>query len=157
MSHHSIEYEAILHAAGHRVTPQRILILDTICDAGGHTSLGEIYASVHQVDPTIDRSTLYRTLKLFIDLGLVLSANTGTGETTYEIAKPHPHHHLICRRCGREQEIEHTVMQRMFDQVFQEYGFQPATDHLVLFGLCADCFSGTVRENILFGADSREV
>ena len=81
MSHHSIEYEAILHAAGHRITPQRILILDTVCDAGGHTSLGEIYAWAHKSDPTIDRSTLYRTLKLFVDLGLVLSADTGDGET----------------------------------------------------------------------------
>ena len=139
MSHQTTEYEKIIHAAGHRVTPQRLLILAAVCEIGGHTSLGEIYACVHQSDPTIDRSTLYRTLKLFVDLGLVVSADTGDGETYYEIAKPHPHHHLVCRRCGKEQEIEHTLMQRMFDQISQEYGFQPATDHLVLFGLCAEC------------------
>ena len=139
MSHHTMDYEGIIHAAGHRVTPQRILILDTVCDLSGHTTLGEIYARVHAVDTTIDRSTLYRTLKLFVDLGLVVSADTGAGETYYEVAKSHPHHHLVCRHCGKEQEIEHTVMQRMFDQVFQEYGFQPDTDHLVLFGICTDC------------------
>lgn len=139
MSHYTTDYEEIIRAAGHRVTPQRVFILDAVCEGGGHTSLGEIYTRVHQLDPTIDRSTLYRTLKLFVDLGLVVSADTGTGETYYEIAKSHPHHHLVCRRCGKEQEIEHTVMQRMFDQVFQEYGFKPATDHMVLFGLCEDC------------------
>jgi Fur family ferric uptake transcriptional regulator len=139
MSHQTTEYERIIHAGGHRVTPQRLLILDAVCEIGGHTSLGEIYARVHQVDPTIDRSTLYRTLKLFVDLGLVVSADTGTGETYYEIAKPRPHHHLVCRRCGKEQEIEHAVMQRMFDQVYQESGFRAETDHLVLFGICADC------------------
>src|SRR5215212_2348005 len=98
MSHNTKDYERIIHAAGHRVTPQRMVILDTVCDLSGHTTLGEIYVHVHKVDPTIDRSTLYRTLKLFVDLALVLSADTGTGETTYEIVKPHPHHHLVCRR-----------------------------------------------------------
>src|SRR5215204_2323682 len=135
MSHLMTEYEQIIRAAGHRVTTQRLRILDTVCDIGEHTSLGEIFARVHRLDPTIDRSTLYRTLKLFVDLGLVVSADTGDGETYYEVAKPHPHHHLVCRQCGQEQEIEHAIMQRMFDQVFQDYGFQADTDHLVLFGV----------------------
>jgi Fur family ferric uptake transcriptional regulator len=138
MSHHTIDYEEIIHAAGHRVTPQRILILDAVCEAGGHTTLGEIYARAHAVDTSLDRSTLYRTLKLFVSLGLVVSADVN-GETYYEIAKPQHHHHLVCRQCGKEQEIEHAAMQGMFDQVFQRYGFQADTDHLVLFGLCIDC------------------
>ena len=143
MSHNTIEYEEIIHAAGHRVTPQRVLILDAVCAGGGHTTLGEIFARVRQSDQSIDRSTLYRTLKLFVELGLVVSADTGDGETYYEIARPHRHHHLVCRRCGKEQEIEHEVMQPMFDQVFQQYGFKADTDHLVLFGLCGDCQRGS--------------
>ena len=146
MSHELKEYEDIIRAAGHRVTTQRLRILDTVCDIGEHTSLGEIFARVHRIDSTIDRSTLYRTLKLFVDLGLVVSADTGTGETYYEIAKPRPHHHLVCRRCGKEQEIEHTIMQRMFDQVNQEFGFRADTDHLVLFGICADCQRALLEE-----------
>lgn len=147
MTHQTIEYEEIIHAAGHRVTPQRIRILDAVCAGGGHTTLGEIYARVRRVDDSIDRSTLYRTLKLFVELGLVVSADTGDGETYYEISRPHRHHHLVCRQCGREQEIEHAVMQRMFDQVFQQYGFKADSDHLVLFGLCGDCQgnSATIR------------
>jgi Fur family ferric uptake transcriptional regulator len=141
MTHHNIEYEEIIRAAGHRVTPQRIYILDAVCEGGGHTTLGEVYARVRQVDPSIDRSTLYRTLKLFVELGLVVSADTGDGETYYEIAKLQRHHHLVCRQCGKEQEIEHAVMQRMFDQIFQQYAFKADTDHLVLFGLCSACAS----------------
>lgn len=141
MTHYNINYEEIIRAAGHRVTPQRVLILDAVCEDGGHTTLGEVYARVREVDPLIDRSTLYRTLKLLVDLGLVVSADTGDGETYYEIAKPHHHHHLVCRQCGKEQEIEHTLLQRMFDQVFQQYGFKADTDHLVLFGLCSECAS----------------
>jgi Fur family transcriptional regulator, ferric uptake regulator len=139
MSHHTISYEDILRAAGHRVTPQRIHILDAVCDGNGHTTLGEIYMRVRQFDKSIDRSTLYRTLKLFTELGLVVSAEPGDGETYYEIAKPHRHHHLVCRQCGQEREIEHDVMQSMFDQVYETYGFRPDSDHLVLFGVCTAC------------------
>jgi Fur family transcriptional regulator, ferric uptake regulator len=139
MSHHTVAYEDIIRAAGHRVTLQRIHILDAVCDGNGHTTLGEIYARVRRIDKTIDRSTLYRTLKLFTELGLVVSADKGDGETYYEIARPHRHHHLICRQCGQEQEIEHGVIHAMFDQVQQTYGFRVDNDHLVLFGLCAAC------------------
>lgn len=139
MTHYNIDYEEIIRSAGHRVTPQRVLILDAVCDGSGHTTLGEVYARVRQLDHSIDRSTLYRTLKLFVDLGLVVSADTGDGEVYYEIAKPHRHHHLVCRQCSAEQEIEHTLLQNLFDQVFQQYGFKADTDHLVLFGLCSKC------------------
>lgn len=139
MSHHRIAYEDIIRAAGHRVTPQRIHILDAVCDGNGHTTLGEIYARARAFDKTIDRSTLYRTLKLFTELGLVVSADKGDGETYYEIAKPQRHHHLVCRQCGQEQEIEHGVMQSMFDQVYETYGFRVDNDHLILSGLCETC------------------
>ena len=94
MTHNTIDYQEIIRSSGHRVTPQRIIILDAVCESGRHTTLGEIYARVRQIDKTIDRSTLYRTLKLFVDLGLMVSADTGDGETYYEIAKPYHHHHL---------------------------------------------------------------
>ena len=146
MSHNTIDYREIIRSSGHRVTPQRVFILDAICEMDGHTSLGEIYARVRQTDKTIDLSTVYRTLKLFVDLGLVVSADTGDGETYYEIAKPQPHHHLICRKCGKQQEIRQDAMQSMFDQVFEQYGFAADTDHLVLFGLCNACVTEQKRK-----------
>lgn len=139
MTHHTINYEEIIRSAGHRLTPQRILILDAVCDGEGHTTLGEIYGRVRQADQSIDRSTLYRTLKLFVELGLVVSADTGQGETYYEIARSHRHHHLVCRQCGKEQEVDHAVVQSMFENIAQRYDFKVDTDHLVLFGICSDC------------------
>jgi Fur family ferric uptake transcriptional regulator len=139
MSHNAIDYEGLLRAAGHRVTPQRVLILDAVCDAGGHTTLGQVYARVREVDRTIDRSTLYRALKLFVALGLVVSADTGDGETYYEIARPQRHHHLVCRQCGSETEIDHALLQPVFDQVLRQHGFRLDSDHIVLFGTCANC------------------
>jgi Fur family transcriptional regulator, ferric uptake regulator len=139
MSHHFTDYHSVIRTAGYRVTKQRILILDAVCDGGGHTTLGEIYARVRVEDPTIDRSTLYRTLKLFVTLGLVVSADPGDGETYYEIAKVRRHHHLVCRSCGQQHEIDHTVVQPMFDQLSDIYGFAADSDHLVIRGVCSQC------------------
>jgi Fur family ferric uptake transcriptional regulator len=139
MSHENMDYEGIMHRAGHRVTPQRVMILDAVCDGGGHTTLKQVFIRLRKMDDRIDRSSVYRTLKLFVALGLVVSAETPTGETVYEIPKSKPHHHLICRTCGKEQEIGQEAMAGMFALVERRYGFKVETDHLVLHGICAAC------------------
>jgi len=146
MTHDTLHWEQVLHAAGHRVTHQRALIIDAVCAGEGHTSLGEVFARVSRADRTLDRSTVYRALKLFVDVGLVVAADTGDGETYYEIRKPQQHHHLVCRTCGAEQEIGNSVMVAMCEQVLRQHGFQVETDHLVLFGACASCLrSGNAK------------
>jgi Fur family ferric uptake transcriptional regulator len=139
MTHDLLHWENVLWNAGHRVTRQRALILDAVCAGDGHTPFGEIHTRVRKADRSIDRSTVYRALHLFVELGLVVPADTGGVESYYEVAKPQPHHHLICRQCGSEQEIGDAALQAMFSEVSLRYGFQVATDHLVLFGYCAAC------------------
>lgn len=141
MTHEGLRWEHVLREAGHRVTKQRGHILDAVCAGGGHTSLGDIYTRAHREDPSLDRSTVYRALHLFVDLGLVLAADTGVGETYYEIKRPQQHHHLVCRQCGCEQECDDTVLTAMFDQVYRQHRFRVATDHLVLFGYCEKCLA----------------
>ena len=145
MSHETMDYEGILHRAGHRVTLQRVMILDAVCAGSGHTTLKQIYARVQRMDDTIDRSSVYRTLKLFVALGLVVAAENPTRETVYEIPKPKKHHHLCCRCCGREEEIGHDAMLVMVEQVRLRYGFVVEDDHLVLHGICAECERGMHR------------
>src|SRR5687768_12001093 len=94
MTHNQLRWEETLWNAGHRVTRQRALILEAICAGDGHTPLGEVYARVRKVDRTIDRSTVYRAIRLFVDLGVVVAADTGDGETYYEVSRLAPHHHL---------------------------------------------------------------
>jgi Fur family ferric uptake transcriptional regulator len=139
MSHQKIDYVDIMRSNGLRVTSQRLLILDAICEGHGHTTVGQIFARVRQKDRSIDRSTVYRTLDVFVELGLIVSADTGIGEKVYEIAKPEPHHHLVCKNCGKEREIDNTVMQRLFGVIEEEYRFAINMDHVVLFGLCQAC------------------
>lgn len=132
-------WEDVLRRAGHRATRQRGLILDAVCAGGGHTSLGDIYARARRRDPSLDRSTVYRALKVFVETELVVAADTGDGETYYEIKRPEQHHHLVCRACGWEQEIDASVLEAMVDRVRVQHGFEVVTDHLVLFGFCARC------------------
>lgn len=139
MTHNQLNWEERLWDAGHRVTQQRALILDAVCAGGGHTTLGEVYARVRRRNRALDRSTVYRALDLFVQLGLVVTADTGKGETTYEIARPRPHHHLVCRACGREWEIDDAALGAMAAEIAARHNFAVSTDHLVLFGTCAAC------------------
>lgn len=143
MTHQELQWETVLRKAGHRATRQRGLILDAVCAGGGHTTLGAIYARAHRRDPALDRSTVYRALKVFIETDLVVAADTGDGETTYEIKRPEPHHHLVCRACGWEHEIDASVLAGMVAEIDRRHGFAVVTDHLVLFGSCARCRDGS--------------
>lgn len=141
MTHNQLRWEETLWTAGHRVTRQRAHILEAICAGDGHTPLGEVYARVRKSDRTIDRSTVYRAVRLFVDLGIVVAADTGDGETCYEVARLAPHHHLVCRICGGEWEIDDKPLQTMIAEVAVHHDFRVDTDHLVLFGQCASCLS----------------
>jgi len=141
MTHDILGWENVLRQAGHRVTRQRGIILDAVCTGDGHIALGEVYTRARRQDPSLDRSTVYRALKLFVDVGLVVAADTGDGESYFEIKRPQQHHHLVCRECGNEQEVDDSVIVAMVDQVYRQLGFQVSTDHLVLFGTCARCLT----------------
>jgi Fur family ferric uptake transcriptional regulator len=140
MSHHRLDWEQVLWDRGYRVTPQRARVLDAVCATEGHSStLGEIYARVHRDDAKVDRSTVYRALHLFVQLGILVTTDAGDGEARFEIAPQAPHHHLVCRRCGQEQEIQGPELTESFRRIADQYGFLVTTRHLTLFGLCAAC------------------
>jgi Fur family ferric uptake transcriptional regulator len=141
MPHQKLDYERIIRQHGGRVTPQRVLILDAICAGNGHTTFGEILARIKSSDSSIDRSTLYRALDFFTEIGLVVSADTGLGEPVYEIKKRHQHHHLICLECGAEQEVDVQTMTDVFNMIQHRHAFHVEMDHLVLFGICSGCQS----------------
>lgn len=140
MSHERLNWERMLAARGHRVTPQRALVLDAVCDAEGHaTTLGEIYARVRHQDAGADRSTVYRALHLFTQLGLVVQTTGADGEARFELVTTDPHHHLVCQRCGSEELIESPEIAGAFRAIEDRFGFRVAAEHLTLNGVCAAC------------------
>lgn len=138
MSHQTIDYANLMRERGFRVTPQRQMILDAICEGGGHLTPDAIYERVHVKAPAVNRATVYRTVTFLNDLRLITEMHVG-GKTYYEIAGNDPHHHLICRTCGMVEQIGHDTVDSLFRKIEREQGFQVETDHLALKGLCKHC------------------
>ena len=137
MSHNKLDYLDKLREQGFRLTKQRQAILDAVCQADGHATIGEVLYQAKVIEPGIDRSTVYRTVNLFVKLGLVIVAETESRERTYEIVKEEHHHHLICKKCGVDIEIESRLVEEFYQGLNTEYGYQVEMDHLIVFGVCA--------------------
>ena len=128
-----------LRAGGERLTPQRVLVLEAVRDLGGHVSAEMVAERVHTRFPTINRTTIYRTLTWLKEHGLVSETDTGRGQRVYEYLSGDRHHHLICQRCGGEQTISDEIVAPMLAEISARYGFQPRLDHLAVFGTCRAC------------------
>ncbi len=133
-----------LRRVGQRVTPQRLVILGAL-EPGAHLSADEVFARVEPMMPGVNRSTVYRTLELFRDLGLVSMTDLGGGARVFELLDA-PHHHLICHRCGAILELDDALVGPLREAIQSRYGFTPAIDHLALFGFCAICESAAAGE-----------
>lgn len=133
------ELSALLRSAGQRVTPQRMVILAAFAQPGEHLSAEEVLARVGPIVPAMNRSTVYRTLELFRDLGLISETDLGGGVRQYELLYDARHHHLICRHCGATTDLDDADVEPLRAAIAGRYGFAAGIDHLALFGLCAHC------------------
>lgn len=121
------------------MTPQREVIMDAICEAEGHTTLAEILTRVEAKAPAINQATVYRTLHILHETGLVAKTEITPGEVVYELAGQSPHHHLLCRHCHHEIEIDAEPLMMLQREIQKKHDFAIDANHLVLTGLCAYC------------------
>ena len=128
-----------LREQGYRLTPQRLLILSTIHTSDRHISAEEIYDQVCARYPNVNISTVYRTLELLKDLGLVTETDLGGGSFRYHSVEKGHHHHLVCRKCGRILELDEAVLKPVEGSILRRYGFRADLSHLAVFGKCARC------------------
>lgn len=131
------ELAARLRGAGQRVTAQRLVMLEAL-RPGEHLSADEVFARVEPQLPGVCRSTVYRTLELFRDLGLVSETDLGGGVRQFEPIDGR-HHHLVCRACGDQLALDDIVIEPLRQAIRQRHGFVAEIDHLAVFGLCAYC------------------
>ncbi len=128
-----------LNELGYRMTPQRMMILNAVEKADNHISAEEIYAQVRARYPHVNVSTVYRTLDLLKELGLVTETDMGDGRVRYHsIGKGH-HHHLVCEQCGETIDIEETILIPLWTEIQRKYDFKVNMKHLAFFGLCSRC------------------
>ncbi|MBF4162555.1 Fur family transcriptional regulator [Nocardioides acrostichi] len=126
-----------LRNSGYRLTPQRELILRAV-DRLGHATPEEILAEVRQASSAVNASTVYRTLEVLEQLGLVRHTHLSDRAPTYHSVTDHEHFHLVCRKCQRVRSVDAGEAQA-FVAVLAEQGFTADVGHLTVFGHCHDC------------------
>ena len=136
---HHTELLKDLRRRGHRLTPQREMILQVICESNGHLTADEIITRVRRRYAYLNKSAVYRTLDVLTQIGLVNPTDFGSGCVTYEIHRDPHHHHLVCRRCGKMTEVDAGVFATVERELRAEYDFAPDLDHFAIFGLCQKC------------------
>ena len=138
MPHDEIAIVKLLQAKRLRVTNQRMVILDAVCDGKGHTTLGDVLHRLDAAGESVDQANVYRTLYLMAGLGVVAANSTPAG-TVYEIVGQNPHHHLVCSACRKQYDVPHDLVEPLFERLFREYDFNVRTQHLMLEGVCEAC------------------
>lgn len=104
-----------------------------------HATPDEILLQVRRTASGVNISTVYRTLELLEELGLVSHAHLGHGAPTYHLADRHHHLHLVCRDCGAVTETDTAIATPLIDSLRTQHGFDTDLKHFAIFGRCADC------------------
>ena len=132
------EYAPQLRSRGFRMTPQRMAILHVLRHSGIHLSPTEVFKQAKRDLPGLTEPTVYRTLEFLAENGLAYPSHTGNGHLTYQIAGD-DHHHVICRICGSEIEVEHASLENLYRKLESTSGYVRIDSHVTFFGVCPNC------------------
>lgn len=133
--------ENILRQRGFKITPQRRTILDTITLTNEHLTPTEIYEFVRREHPGIGLVTIYRTLEILSELGLICEVHAGGSCRSYLIRRPSEHHHhLICSDCGKVTDFTDCDLSELEQRLSNETGFTIDGHLLEFVGQCPNCF-----------------
>jgi Fur family ferric uptake transcriptional regulator len=141
------EWQAELRARGYRLTPQRQLVLEAVGEIG-HATPEEIATAVRKTASGLNISTVYRTLELLEELGLVQHSHLGHGAPTYSLAAQDDHVHLVCRECDGVQEVSAELVSEVVAQLADQQGFVVDVGHSTLFGRCRECHTRVAPSKI---------
>lgn len=134
---------------GYRFTIPRQIILQVLDESKEHLSAEDIYLKVHQLYPAIGLTTVYRTLELLVNMGLVSKFDFGDGRARFELSpktdQVSHHHHLICTNCGRiidynefaKEELE--LIKKIEKELARKYSFEIKNHNIQFYGLCDKC------------------
>jgi Fur family ferric uptake transcriptional regulator len=131
-----------LHAHGYRVTPQRTHVLAAVNDLG-HATPEEILVRVRAQAPRVNLSTVYRTLEVLEEVGLVTHAHLGHGSATYHSVDGDVHIHLVCGWCGAIESIPAGTARGFLDALARDHGFDADVGHMAIHGVCRPCREGS--------------
>lgn len=143
------KFREFLEIRGEKLTEQRRTLVRHIFNSHKHFDADELAADLREAGLKGSRSTVYRTLKLMVDAGLLREFRL-TNRTVYEHSYGYPSHdHLHCTECGKIVEFCNDEVRRLRDAVCREQGFRPAEHRFVISGICAECARARSRRRRL--------
>lgn len=129
----------VLQDTGRRMTRQRRLVLEVLQESEGHLDADAIYERARARDSNISLATVYRTLSLLKDLGLVEEHRLGEGHAHFEAVQENPHYHFTCLGCGCVIEFDAPEVDEVAQNVGEREGLRITDIHLFLSGYCDEC------------------
>ncbi|MGH7151893.1 MAG: Fur family transcriptional regulator [Planctomycetota bacterium] len=140
MSRAGAEFEAFLRRRGLRMTRQRRAILEEILGSRSHLTADHLEERLRRAGERAAKATVYRTLAMLVEGGLLEAHDFGGGTTYYEPILDRAHHdHMVCIGCGRITEFRSPAIEALQDEQARAHRFTPVTHSLKIFGYCARC------------------
>ncbi|MGE5316005.1 MAG: Fur family transcriptional regulator [Acidobacteriota bacterium] len=134
------DFTQYLKQGKYRITPERFLVLDAVLGYEGHFDADELFLRVKTNGIRVSRATVYNTLDLLLDCGVVAKFRLGDNHSRYEKTCGKPHHdHLICLECGEIIEFVNKKIEKLQEEVCLENHFKAQSTSLQIFGVCAKC------------------
>jgi Fe2+ or Zn2+ uptake regulation protein len=133
------EVEDLLRKSGHKITSQRLAIIKIVMESQELLSPAALYTRVQQIDPEVGEVTVYRTLNILSELGLVCIVHTGENTHSYISCPPEHHDHLICSRCGKVVDFMNCNVSDLEKRLMSETGFAIKEHRLDFYGTCRQC------------------
>ena len=121
----------ILKSAGAKITPQRKLILEKLSESKNPTTLKELHIKCNSVD----FASIYRSIKLFNELGIVEETNFADNKTRYELNSKQHHHHIICSDCGEINELPICLI----SEIKKSTNYKITKHNMEFMGVCPEC------------------
>jgi Fur family transcriptional regulator, ferric uptake regulator len=128
-----------LDAAGYRVTSPRRSLADVVSALDGHFTASDLAVAARRRGLRIGRATLFRSLDVMIEIGVVERLDLPSGDHAYVACAPAHHHHVVCSRCGRAVEVDDEGLTEAVRRIELETGFRIDSHRLELFGRCRHC------------------
>lgn len=133
------KFREFLAIRGEKLTGQRRLLVRHIFDSHKHFDADELTADLHNAGRLVSRSTVYRTLRLLVDAGLLRELRL-TNRTAYEHDYGYPSHdHLHCTQCQRVVEFRNDALRQLRDTIGAEQGFRVTGHRFIITGVCGEC------------------
>lgn len=136
------KFKEYLKTAKHRITPERFEVLDAAMEQEGHFGADDLYVTMKTNKSNISRATVYNTLDLLEQCGILAKRNFGDNISRYESSMNRKNHdHLICTSCGAIKEFTSPRIQAIVNEISSELGFEPTGYSFNIFGKCnnKDC------------------